>query len=606
MISCGEGPTHYAQSKDPNRGRHSHRTEDTNNKLACPPLARDLPQDPTAQEDQDNDGADHLARTDIDAPDEDGLNEDVIDEHGNDQDDSRAEIYHSGARELHDRLSDTGDDFYFSKAANHDLLTPQQEADIAQRRDEAFNKFLLSLYSCEIAVNECVSAVECSVSGNGGMRLQQLFDLRLLGMKSSQAKQQCQQLLPTIAELREQAATLYTTAIAADPFGSGSSPAWAALKEVRFEIATLVQSLGVRREFAETYRQKVAKSAQMVKKLTALLADCATDGSGHTDGGPAKLRHDLSQLLTQFQETPTSVEATAKKIHADFEKYTEIRDEFVVANLRLAIAQAKQYVDRGLDFDDLVQEANRGLVAAAEKFAPSFGGKFSTYAVPWIRQRIRRGIVDHGNTIRVPVHHKKGVYLIMGSRNELFCELGRPPHPEEIAAHATASANRTLEKKLGDILRTKLGRDPTPDEIAERLESTRQTKISAEDVVVLLRAAAIPLSLDQSTVGDGTEGHDSWAAVLPDPRSEAVERENVLRQGRLELDLPVLLRRWLTPRERIIVEMRFGLSTDRREYTLSEVGTALKLTRERVRLLEKRALDKLRALKSLPEVSALE
>jgi RNA polymerase primary sigma factor len=255
----------------------------------------------------------------------------------------------------------------------------------------------------------------------------------------------------------------------------------------------------------------------------------------------------------------------------------ESRQILIRSNLRLVVSVAKRYLGRGSSFLDLIQEGNLGLLRAVSKFDPSRGYKFSTYATWWIRQSISRSIADQARTIRIPVHIFETFNRLMQVQRQLTQTLGRSPTPEEMALEA----DFVDQKDKLVIQRAKGEASILPHDV--RMRWTQ----AASKVVQVLRAAEEPVSLespvgseDNSMLGDFIEDEEAQEPM------DAAAREMLREQVKNALAV-------LSPREREVLEMRFGL-LDGKDHTLEEVGQAFNVTRERIRQIEAKALRKLR------------
>jgi RNA polymerase primary sigma factor len=290
--------------------------------------------------------------------------------------------------------------------------------------------------------------------------------------------------------------------------------------------------------------------------------------------------HDAEYLLSLGYDPSIPADVPLEKRSGRLvEQSTDARKRLTEANLRLVVSIAKKYIGRGMSFLDLIQEGNIGLIRAVEKFEYEKGFKFSTYATWWIRQAITRAIADQARTIRIPVHMVETINRLIRVSRTLLQELGREPTVEEIA-------RRMSRDEIIRELRDKLQREPTEGEVDERVAEGPQT-VSPEKVREIMKVSQEPVSLE-TPIGEEEDSHlgdfiPDLASVAPaDAASHQLLKEQV--EGVLDS---------LTPRERRVLQLRFGLE-DGRSRTLEEVGRDFNVTRERIRQIEAKALRKLR------------
>jgi len=313
----------------------------------------------------------------------------------------------------------------------------------------------------------------------------------------------------------------------------------------RLKSLVLVEELSLRSRRVIPLMKQLDQFSQRMDYLQSRIAHLKV-----TTGSPSELNRcvaELRHLIMTTQESPRSLRTRVDDFKKNFKEYEAVKRQLSSGNLRLVVSIAKKYRNRGLSFLDLIQEGNTGLMRAVDKYEYRRGFKFSTYATWWIRQAITRAIADQARTIRIPVH--------------MIDVLSRL---------------RNIQK----VLTQDLKREPSMYEIAEVAELT------IEEVQRVLDIGRSPISLDRP-VGEGED--NAFGEFIEDPSSDNPVRN--ASNGVLRDRIDSLLKT-LTYREREIIRLRYGL-TDGYSYTLEEVGRIFKVTRERVRQIEAKAVAKL-------------
>lgn len=313
----------------------------------------------------------------------------------------------------------------------------------------------------------------------------------------------------------------------------------------RRKMATLVEEMSLRTQRLQPILKKMSQISQRMTDLEQQIAQLADVKSARDDR--ANLQKELQDLMYMTLETPQSLRARVKSIVARYAAYEQAMRELSGGNLRLVVSIAKKYRNRGLSFLDLIQEGNTGLMRAVDKYEYRRGYKFSTYATWWIRQAITRAIADQARTIRIPVHMIE-----------------------------TMSKLRKVSKKLLQ----ERGREPTIEETAEA------AGVSLEETRRVLKISRHPISLDRP-VGESEDSYFGDFIEDDDVESPAIAATQEMLKDKIDNVLKTL-----TYREREIIKLRYGLG-DGYTYTLEEVGRIFKVTRERVRQIEAKAVRKL-------------
>ncbi|MFA5783316.1 MAG: RNA polymerase sigma factor RpoD [Phycisphaerae bacterium] len=313
----------------------------------------------------------------------------------------------------------------------------------------------------------------------------------------------------------------------------------------RRKVATLLEELSLRTSRIQPMRNKLHGICRKMQQLEEIIAQGPNEKYLLEDIEAVK--QELRGLQDLVVETPRQLEKRLRTIDRLYEQYEEAKRTLSSANLRLVVSIAKKYRNRGLSFLDIIQEGNTGLMRAVDKYEYRRGYKFSTYATWWIRQAITRAIADHARTIRIPVHM---IETMSRLRN----------------------ASKTLTQRLG--------REPTVEEISE------ESKMTLDETRRVMKISKHPISLDRP-IGDSEDSYVGDFIEDDEVDSPVASATQEMLRERIDSILKTL-----SYREREIIKLRYGIG-DGYTYTLEEVGRIFKVTRERVRQVEAKAIRKL-------------
>lgn len=433
---------------------------------------------------------------------------------------------------------------YLTQMGEIPLLTRQQEIHLAKKIEVTRRRFRSKLLECDYVIQAAFKVLRRVHKG------ELPFDRTVqVSVTDRLEKDQILGRLPhnlrTLEVLLKRNRRDYLSAVSKKETEAKRDQAWVRLGRRRRKAVRLVEELGLRTQRIEQMIRTLEDFSRRVDELKTKISATRPDRQSAEQKG--QWLSEYRMILVACQESPTSLRNRVMYLKRVYSEYQQAKRELSEGNLRLVVSIAKKYRNRGLSFLDLIQEGNAGLMRAVDKFEYRRGFKFCTYATWWIRQAITRAVADQSRTIRIPVHMVETMSRVRNVSRQLVQELGREPSLEEVA---------------------------------------RRAKTTVDEARRVLAMSRYPISLDRPV---GNSEDSQFGDLLPDGAAEspATGASQEMLRSRINRVLKTL-----SYREREIIKLRYGLG-DGYSYTLEEVGHIFKVTRERIRQIEAKAVRKL-------------
>jgi RNA polymerase primary sigma factor len=433
---------------------------------------------------------------------------------------------------------------YLTQMGEIPLLTRKEEIRLAKQIEVTRRRFRTKLLECDYVIQSAYKVLRRVHQGE--LPFDRTVQVSVTDrLEKPQIEGRMPHNLHSLDVLLKRNRKDYSIALSKSQSKTKRNEAWVRLARRRRRAVRLVEELGLRTQRIESMLRPLEEFSRRVNELGQRLKDMKAQKATAKEQEPVLAEY--RNILLATQETPASLEHRVRVLKRVYSEYQQAKRELSEGNLRLVVSIAKKYRNRGLSFLDLIQEGNAGLMRAVDKFEYRRGFKFCTYATWWIRQAITRAVADQSRTIRIPVHMVETMSRVRNVSRQLLQELGREPTIEETA---------------------------------------RRAKTTVDEARRVLAMSRYPISLDRP-VGNSEDSH--FGDLLPDGGAEspASGASQEMLRSRINRVLKTL-----SYREREIIKLRYGLG-DGYSYTLEEVGHIFKVTRERIRQIEAKAVRKL-------------